>query len=111
MTSCWCRREKEDLLLRLRVQPRADRDEFVASMGDALKVKITAPPVEGKANAHLVRLLAKSFGVSRSAITLVNGEKSRTKDFRIHAPTRFPSLAENQGDDQATLNMCFHSKK
>ena len=50
----WFRWESDDLLLSLRVQPRASQDEFVGPHGDHFKVRITAPPVEGKANAHLV---------------------------------------------------------
>lgn len=88
--AAWCRWDGEDLLLELKVQPRASRDEFGPPLGERLKVRITAPPVEGKANAHLIRFLAKAFGVPRSAVALVNGAGSRSKSFRIKAPSRFP---------------------
>jgi uncharacterized protein (TIGR00251 family) len=86
----WYRWQGEALLLTLRVQPRAARDEFVAPHGESYKVRITAPPVEGKANDHLIGFLAKAFGVSRSQVTLESGETGRNKRFRIQSPTRFP---------------------
>lgn len=86
----WCRWEGEELLLFLRVQPRASRDEFVAAYGDRYKVRITAAPVEGKANAHLLRFLAKSFGVSQGQINLMSGEHVRNKGVRIRSPRKMP---------------------
>lgn len=90
MGAAWYRWEGEELLLWLRVQPRASKDEFVEPYGDAYKVRITAPPVEGKANDHLLRFLASAFGVGRAAVTLESGESNRSKRFRIRAPTKFP---------------------
>ncbi len=86
----WYRWEGDDLLLFLSIQPRSGQDAFVAPHGDRYKVRITAPPVGGKANAHLLRYLAKSFGVKQKAVSLVTGESSRTKGVRIHAPRRMP---------------------
>ncbi|MES9857630.1 MAG: DUF167 family protein [Sedimenticola sp.] len=86
----WYRWEGSDLLLQLRVQPRASKDQLVAPHGDSYKVRITAPPVDGKANAHLIRFLAKSFNVKRTDVTLISGECSRNKCFRIHAPQQLP---------------------
>jgi uncharacterized protein (TIGR00251 family) len=86
----WYRWEGKDLLLSLRVQPRASKDEFVGSHGDSYKVRITAPPVEGKANTHLIKFLAKAFGVGRSQVTLETGEGARNKGIRILAPRKFP---------------------
>jgi uncharacterized protein len=86
----WYRWEHKDLLLNLRIQPRARQDEFVAPHGDHYKVRITAPPVEGKANAHLLRFLAKSFGVSRSNVSLISGAASRNKGVRIKDPQIIP---------------------
>jgi len=53
-------------------------------------VRITAPPVEGKANAHLLRFLARAFAVPRDRVALVSGETSRNKTFRIEKPGKFP---------------------
>jgi len=91
--SC-CRWDGEDLLLNVYLQPRASRDEIIGAHGDALKIRITAPPVDGQANAHLVRFLAKTFGVARSQIQLVSGETARTKQLRINAPARLPAAIE-----------------
>jgi uncharacterized protein (TIGR00251 family) len=86
--------EGDRLLLSVRVQPRASRDEIVGPHGDKeLKVRITAPPVDGKANAHLIRFLAKAFGVPRSRVTLVGGESSRSKHLAIDSPTTLPALS------------------
>jgi len=86
----WYRWEGEDLLLTLLVQPRAPRDELVAPQGDAYKVRITAPPVEGRANTHLIRFLAKAFGVSRADVLLAAGAAGRRKALRIHRPSLLP---------------------
>ncbi len=80
------------LELNVRVQPKASRDEIVGPLGSDLKVRITAPPIEGQANAHLVRFLAKIFGVPRARVTLVSGEKGRRKQLRIQAPARLPEM-------------------
>ncbi len=65
------------------VQPRASRDEVAGLQGEALKVRITAPPVDGEANAALVRFLAKRLGVPRGAVTVVRGQTGRRKTLRI----------------------------
>jgi uncharacterized protein (TIGR00251 family) len=84
----------ENLILHLRVQPRASRDEIIGPHGsDALKVRITAPPVEGQANDHLIRFLAKAFGVSRSQVRLLAGDSSRSKHLSIDAPRKLPASA------------------
>lgn len=93
MSTGWFDWQDGDLTLRLRIQPRASRDEIVGPHGDALKVRITAPPVEGKANAHLLKLLAKAFGVARSDVTLLSGETGREKRVRIHRPAQLPDAA------------------
>jgi uncharacterized protein len=78
-----------DLVLTVRVQPRASRDEILA---DALRlrVRITAPPVEGAANEHLLRFLAAQFGVAPSRVSLVRGKKARDKLVRISSPSQLP---------------------
>lgn len=89
----WYRWEGEDLILALRVQPKASRDELVCPGGvgdDSLKVRITAPPVDGKANAHLIKFLAKTFGVAKSRVILESGDSGRHKRLRIHAPSKLP---------------------
>lgn len=92
----WYRWDGEDLIISLRVQPRSRRDEFLEPYGDHYKVRITAPPVEGKANAHLMRFLAKSFGVKRSQISMQTGQTSRNKLFRIKSPDKLPITIDGQ---------------
>ncbi|AGA89586.1 TIGR00251 family protein [Thioflavicoccus mobilis 8321] len=88
----WYRWDDEDLCLTLKVQPRAKRDAFVGPLGDCYRVQITAPPVDGKANAHLRRFLAETFNVPVSQIDLDAGALSRIKRVRIHAPRRLASF-------------------
>jgi uncharacterized protein (TIGR00251 family) len=63
----------------IRVQPRASRNEVAGVHGDALKVRLTAPPVDGAANEALVEFLATTFGIPVRAVTIVAGASSRTK--------------------------------
>ncbi len=92
--SC-CSWDNQDLELNVRVQPKASRNEIVGLREEALKIRITAPPVDGKANDCLIRFLAKQFGVPRSRITLLSGEKGRSKRLRIEAPARLPRVIAN----------------
>ena len=80
------------LILALHVQPGAKRTEVAGTHGDALKIRLAAPPVDGKANAELLRFLADAFGVPRHAVTLLRGESSRRKTVRIEAPVRRPDV-------------------
>jgi len=79
-----------DVVLALHVQPGAKRSEFAGKHGDALKVKLGAPAVDGKANAELIRFLADAFGVPQRKIVIVRGETSRAKVVRVIAPTKRP---------------------
>jgi len=67
----------------VRVQPRARKNAVSGEMGDALKLALTAPPVEGKANAACVEFLADLLDVPRSSITIAAGETSRNKVIRV----------------------------
>ena len=83
-----CFEEKDGcLILSVRVVPRASKDEISGLVGDALKVRIQAPPVEGKANANLIKLLSKHWKISRSQIEILSGETGRNKRVRISNPT------------------------
>lgn len=82
----------EDLMLRLYLQPKARRDQFVGQHGEALKIAITAPPVDGKANTHLVKFLSKQFNVAKSAVSVEQGLQSRHKLVRIKQPKKLPSI-------------------
>ena len=65
------------------IHPKSSRDEIVGMHGDALKIKLTAPPVDGKANAALIAFLAKKLGIAKSRITIIRGETSRRKTIHI----------------------------
>ena len=67
----------------IRVQPRASRNAVVGELGDALKVALTAPPVEGKANEACIDFLAKLLNVARPSVTIASGESSRNKVIRV----------------------------
>ncbi|WP_315900072.1 DUF167 family protein YggU [Ferrimonas balearica] len=83
-------RQGDDLLLQLYIQPKASRDQLVGLHGDEFKVAITAPPVDGKANAHLVKFLAKQFRVAKGQVTILKGELGRHKQLRIQSPNAIP---------------------
>ena len=80
------------LTLHIVVQTRASRDELVELNEQGLKVRITAPPVDGKANKHLIKFLAKTFQIAPSQIQLRSGEKSRHKCLVIENPQTIPAL-------------------
>lgn len=76
--------EKEDAItFAVRVVPRASKSEVVGEHDGMLKVRIASPPVDGAANEALVKLLAKTFGVSKIAVEIVSGQSSKTKQVRI----------------------------
>ena len=80
-----------ELLIRLRIAPRASRDQVSGLLSDRLKISITAPPVDGKANVHLVKFIAKQFGVAKSRVAVVSGASSRDKTVRITEPRTLPN--------------------
>jgi len=71
-------------LLLVKLQPRASRNEIGEPLGDELKIKVTAPPVDAAANQALVELLAKTLGCSRGKVELVRGQTSRHKTLLLH---------------------------
>lgn len=71
------------LLLRLLVQPRASRNELAGTHNDALKLRLTTPPVEGRANEAVVAFLAKRLRLPKSALTIKSGQQSREKQILI----------------------------
>jgi uncharacterized protein len=96
MTVAWRREEMADgvavIVLTLHVQPGAKRTEIAGQHGDALKIRLAAPPVDGKANAELLRFLADAFGVPLRDVTLMRGDSSRQKVVRIGRPSMRPDV-------------------
>ncbi|MEH6548649.1 MAG: DUF167 family protein [Pseudomonadales bacterium] len=80
-----------DLLLYCHLQPKASKDEFCGLHGERLKIRITAPPIDGKANKHLIAFVAKAFGVSKSQVQITSGELGRQKTIWINSPINIPS--------------------
>lgn len=76
-----------EVILRVHVQPGAARTAVAGRHGDALKVRVAAPPEGGKANAALTRFLATELGLPRQAVEIVGGATSRRKRVRLHHVT------------------------
>jgi uncharacterized protein (TIGR00251 family) len=73
----WLVADGDGVSLRLHVQPGAKKTEIAGLHGDALKIRLAAPPVDGKANACLIEFIARQLGVAKSAVELLSGETSR----------------------------------
>lgn len=73
------RETSKGLLLPVRVVPRASKDEIQGVHGDALKVRLQAPPVEGKANQALIRFLSEALNIPRAQLSIASGETGRNK--------------------------------
>ncbi len=67
----------------VKVQPRAKKNAITGTVGDALKLALTAPPVEGKANQAVIEFFADLFQIARSSVTIASGETSRNKVIRV----------------------------
>jgi uncharacterized protein (TIGR00251 family) len=79
----WSRADGAGVVLTLHIQPGAKRTECAGLHGEALKIRLAAPPVDGRANEALVAFLAKALGVPKSRVELVSGETSRAKRVRV----------------------------
>jgi uncharacterized protein len=82
----------------VKVHPRARKNAITGTVGDALKLALTAPPVEGKANQAVIEFFADLFQIPRSSVTIASGETSRNKVIRIAGvskPVAEQRLAEN----------------
>ena len=87
MTPLSVREEGGRVRFSVRVQPRASRDEVSGVYGDALKIRLAAPPVDGAANDALVNFLSALFAVPRRAVRILAGESSRSKLIEIDGVT------------------------
>ena len=79
----WYRRDGDSITLTLHIQPGAKRSEVAGLHGDALKVRLSAPPIEGRANEALLRFIADSFDVPLRQVELLRGAQSRQKMVRV----------------------------
>lgn len=95
--SSWWRPAGDGITVDLRVVPGARRSEVVEVAPDRLRVRIAAPAVEGKANAELQRFVAELFGVRRSAVDVVRGERGRTKTVHVAGVSSPPASLTGDG--------------
>ncbi len=79
----WCRAGSDGWLLAVRVQPNASVSAVVGEHGEELKVRLAAPPVDGRANDELVRLIARALDVPRGSVEVVRGHTGRSKTVRV----------------------------
>lgn len=79
------------LLITVHAQPRASRDEIVGLEPRGLRVRVQAAPVGGAANARLIKVLARAFGVAQSSVSVLSGGSGRGKVMRIEGPQRVPA--------------------
>jgi len=86
--------QADGVLLSVKVQPRASRNEIGEALGNELRVKVTAPPVDAAANEALVRLLAETFGCPRGKVELLRGQTSRHKLLKLHGVSAATVLAK-----------------
>src|SRR5258708_7528021 len=82
-TPAFVRVQSDGILLSIKLQPRASRNEIGQPLGNELRVKVTAPPVDAAANEALIRLLAKTLDCGRNQVELVRGHSSRHKMVKL----------------------------
>jgi len=83
----YLRAQSDGVLLSVKLQPRASANEIVGAMGNELRIKVTAPPVDSAANEALVRFLAEKLDCARSCVELVRGQTSRHKVVKVRRLT------------------------
>lgn len=81
----WCSAAGDGLRIAVQLAPNARQNEVCGVHDDALKIRLQAPPIEGRANEALLRFLADRLGVAKSAVTLLHGQTSKRKVVRIAA--------------------------
>lgn len=90
----WLRVDGADVVLTLHIQPGAKKTEVAGIHGEALKIRLAAPPVDGKANAALLAFVAERLALPKARVELVSGQTSRAKRVRVSACA--PELARAQ---------------
>src|SRR5216110_1558149 len=90
----YLRVESDGVMLSVKLQPRASANEIGEPLGNELRIKVTAPPVDSAANEALIRLLAESLDCPRNRIELVRGNTSRHKVLKLHGVSAEGALAK-----------------
>jgi uncharacterized protein len=78
---------RESVTFAVKVQPRARRNSLTGELGDALKISLTAPPLDGRANEACIEFLSQALGVPKSAVAIVSGQTHRRKLIRVSGIT------------------------
>lgn len=95
------KKQPNGVVFKVHVQPKASKNAIVGLHDDALKIRLTAPPVDGAANKMCVQFLAKTLGISKSAIEIVAGQTSRTKHICVSFPQdQSPASAMSDPSEQ-----------
>jgi uncharacterized protein len=98
----WCSTQGADLILHLRVRPRASPEGFAGVRAGRLQVRISAAPVDGEANERLMRMLARELSVPVSSLVLTRGVTSRDKDVLVRAAAaRLADLISRFAEDRS----------
>jgi hypothetical protein len=98
----WLEERDDAVRIRVRAQPRAARTELAGEHGNALKIRLAAPPVDGEANRELCRFIAKRLGVAPSLVRVVAGESSRDKTVEVAGADAARAAAALRTEDDAS---------
>lgn len=90
----WCTDKTDGVIINLRIVPRAAKNEICGIHDEAIKVRLQAPPVDGKANKALIKFMAKTLGIRQSDIEIISGESSRNKRVHVSGLTAAALMAE-----------------
>jgi TIGR00251 family protein len=93
----------QGIRLQCHIQPKASRDAIAGVHNERLKIHITAPPTDGKANAHLQKFLAKALGIPRTRIRLISGQSSRQKSLLLEGLERLPEDFPRDANDGSEI--------
>lgn len=86
MTRDWCTAAPQGIRITTQIAPNAKKSEITGVLDDALKIRLQAQPIEGKANEALIRYLADRLGVPKSAVTITHGHTNKRKIIEVTAP-------------------------
>jgi len=84
--------QDDTLIFNVYLQPKASRNVLIGLHDNAVKISLTSPPVDGKANKQLIQFLAKLFHVKKTDITIISGKHSRQKRISVCKPSQFPEV-------------------
>ena len=94
MSRAWCSTLPGGVRLSVQITPNAKKTEVIGVLDDALKLKLQAQPIEGKANEALVKFLAGTLGVPKSAVTITHGQTNKRKLIEVASATLTPEVVE-----------------